>query len=327
MKRARTFLDFDIFKKTIDEISYNSLTSTISFAGNGEPLLDNKIREKIKYCKLKGLKTVITTNGVLIDRITPDILKNQDALYISWQTFNESSFKMRNINLNYDNYETKILNFLNENYNKSTKIILSMMFIRKRKRFMMDLLPDSYYALFQQNGRGLYKTLKKIEKIIPCKQEYFEKIYQIIKRDIRFLNNEHRLNKNLFLNIDEYFDWGGNLQEYSKDFFRVPCLRGSCKVMMAGPLVLANGEVSICCQDAEGNVTVGNLNNSSLIEILLSKKYQYIYNGFKNNKVILNQCQKCKGYWKHKNKYKNLLYNIDLIYNSFKFRLKRFLLS
>ena len=166
MKRARMFLGFDIFKKTIDDISCNNLTNTISFVGNGEPLLDNKIGEKIKYCKLKGLKTVITTNGVLLKRITPDILKNLDILYISWQTFNESSFKMRNINLNYDDYEAKILNFLNENYNKSTKIILSIMFIRKRKRFMMDLLPDSYYALFQQNGRGLYKTLKKVEKII-----------------------------------------------------------------------------------------------------------------------------------------------------------------
>ena len=91
MKRARTFLCFDIFKKTIDEISCNSLTNTISFAGNGEPLLDNKIGEKIKYCKLKGLKTVITTNGVLLERITPDILKNLDTLYTSWQTFNESS--------------------------------------------------------------------------------------------------------------------------------------------------------------------------------------------------------------------------------------------
>jgi len=327
MKRARMFLGFDIFKKTIDEISCNNLTNTISFVGNGEPLLDNKIGEKIKYCKLKGLKTVITTNGVLLKRITPDILKNLDILYISWQTFNESSFKMRNINLNYDDYEAKILNFLNENYNKSTKIILSIMFIRKRKRFMMDLLPDSYYALFQQNGRGLYKTLKKVEKIIPCKQVNFEKIYQIIKKGVHFLNNEHQLSNNLFLNIDEYFDWGGGLQGYSEGFVRMPCLKGSCKIMLAGPLVLSNGEVSICCQDAEGNVTVDNLNNSSLMQILLSKKYQDVYNGFKNNRIILSHCQKCKGYWKHKNKYKNLLYNIDLIYNSFKFRLKKFLLN
>ena len=107
----------------------------------------------------------------------------------------------------------------------------------------------------------------------------------------------------------------------------MPCLKGYCKIILAGPLVLSNGEVSICCQDAEGNVTVGNLNNSSLMQILLSKKYQDVYNGFKNNGIILNHCQKCKGYWKHKNKYKNLLYNIDLIYNSFKFRLKKFLLN
>jgi len=63
------------------------------------------------------------------------------------------------------------------------------------------------------------------------------------------------------------------------------------------------------------------------MQILLSKKYQDVYNGFKNNRIILSHCQKCKGYWKHKNKYKNLLYNIDLIYNSFKFRLKKFLLN
>ena len=290
--RKKTFIDFDLFKKTIDNIAEHNLTEVISFTGIGEPLLNSDVKKEIEYCKSKELKVWLTTNGLLIEKLDKNILKNVDKLYISWQTFTKETFALREIDYDYNKYEEKILNFIKDNKGINTKIYLSLMLLGTGKLLYKDLLPNIHTLLTKQNNKNLRSKVNKL------------------------------LGDNIYLNIDGFFDWGGNLGGYSKDFIRIPEYKRDCKIMFAGPMILSDGRVSICCQDFDGNAVVGNLNNSLLSNILLSKKYQNIYNNFKNKKIILNYCQKCKGEWKHKNNFKNFTYKAYSGFNVLKLKLK-----
>lgn len=85
MTRDKKELDFNLFKKAIDEISHYG--SLIRFIGYDEPLLYSKIKEAIKYVKEKGLLLHITTNGSLLNKTMVDvILDNQvDSIIFSFQ--------------------------------------------------------------------------------------------------------------------------------------------------------------------------------------------------------------------------------------------------
>lgn len=71
--------------------------------------------------------------------------------------------------------------------------------------------------------------------------------------------------------------------------------------MKAGPIILANGDVSICCWDAQGKLVAGNINRTNLIETLNSKWYREIYDNFSMGYIQEEYCRFCKGKWVHKN--------------------------
>ncbi len=77
MTRERKILDFQYFKEIIDDIAENKMTGVISFAGNGEPFIDPDFLNKLKYCKSKNLKTAVTTNGLLIEKISEEFIRNR----------------------------------------------------------------------------------------------------------------------------------------------------------------------------------------------------------------------------------------------------------
>lgn len=58
--------------------------------------------------------------------------------------------------------------------------------------------------------------------------------------------------------------------------------------------ILCDGRVVPCCFDTQGNITLGNLQTQSFIEILNSKRRIYLINGFKENKLVETLCQTCK---------------------------------
>ena len=57
--------------------------------------------------------------------------------------------------------------------------------------------------------------------------------------------------------------------------------------------VLVDGSVVPCCLDHAGDITLGNLFNQSLDEILQSPRAQALYNGFTNHKAVEPLCQRC----------------------------------
>lgn len=66
-------LDFEKAKRIIDILSKLG-TQAVSISGGGEPLLYPQIEELIKYFVGFSIKVGLTTNGLLLDKINPEIL-------------------------------------------------------------------------------------------------------------------------------------------------------------------------------------------------------------------------------------------------------------
>lgn len=94
-----------------------------------------------------------------------------------------------------------------------------------------------------------------------------------------------QLNSNIYLYFQDEFEWPSVA---SNDDHNGYCY--AAKNMLA---ILVDGQVSICCLDAHGDINLGNIFSQDLSKILNSNKYQEILNDFSKNKCHEELCQKC----------------------------------
>ncbi len=104
MKRATKIMDDGVFKKVIDECAEHNCPN-VHLHNFGEPLLDNKIVQRIKYAKEKGLRRIkIFSNGSLL---TAEISKKLiaaglDEIKISFDGANKKEFERLRTPLKFD---------------------------------------------------------------------------------------------------------------------------------------------------------------------------------------------------------------------------------
>jgi len=70
---------------------------------------------------------------------------------------------------------------------------------------------------------------------------------------------------------------------------------GYCFGMRDHFSILHNGDVVLCCVDFNGRTKLGNLNNSSLKEVLSSEEVGKIVKGFKKFQLVHPYCKRCLG--------------------------------
>ena len=109
--------------------------------------------------------------------------------------------------------------------------------------------------------------------------------------------NGYKITKNIYIDIASKFDWPDiDGSEYDNKVF--------CYGMRDQIGILVDGTVVPCCLDAEGIINLGNIFDSSLDEIINSKRAKAIYDGFTNHTAVEALCKKC-GYANETKKYRN----------------------
>lgn len=96
-----------------------------------------------------------------------------------------------------------------------------------------------------------------------------------------------KLTDNLYVEFDRMFEWpDAGLDEYEmKDVF--------CYALRNQIGVLVDGSVVPCCLDHNGDITLGNLFEQTLDEILSSSRAKVIYEGFSRHEAIEPLCRRC----------------------------------
>ena len=69
---------------------------------------------------------------------------------------------------------------------------------------------------------------------------------------------------------------------------------GTCYGLIDHIGILVDGTIIPCCLDSRGDISLGNIYNDNLDEILESYRVKNIINNFKNNKKCEELCKHCK---------------------------------
>jgi len=104
MHRRQGVMDFDLFAKIVDECAALGITH-VRVHNYGEPFLDKKLVEKVRYAKQKGIKEVgMNSNGSLItEEIAAGMIDaGLDAINISVDAAGKEVFERTRLNLEYD---------------------------------------------------------------------------------------------------------------------------------------------------------------------------------------------------------------------------------
>lgn len=120
IEHALGLMDFDLFKKIIDEGATKGLCA-VKLQIRGESFLHPGLFEFIKYAKLRGILDVqITTNGTRLDqkRIDEILTSGLDLIIFSVDSHHGESFRNRNKKKTYSGIEEAIQRLLEERRNR-----------------------------------------------------------------------------------------------------------------------------------------------------------------------------------------------------------------
>ena len=111
--------------------------------------------------------------------------------------------------------------------------------------------------------------------------DYFSKEFnKIVNKDTL------RLTDKTFFSFDNEFEWPSLDNEYISS-------RGRCLGTITHIGILANGDVTMCCLDANGVEVLGNIFKESLSDIINGSKFKAIHDGFLRNELVSELCRRC----------------------------------
>ena len=94
-----------------------------------------------------------------------------------------------------------------------------------------------------------------------------------------------KITDNIYLDKDYEFTWP-KIQENKND-------NGTCLGTKSHVAILSSGVVVPCCLDSKGVIKLGNIFEDTMDDILSSKLFININEGFKNNIVVCDLCKSC----------------------------------
>ncbi len=179
MKRQKGFMDNELFRKIIDEIS--GKTELVYLHGTGESLLHKKLFEYSKYAKSKGLYTCLSTNGMLMNSDLSKQLLNcgLDFLIIAIDGGKKETYESIRIKGDFDKLVSNIKSLLQikKDMGSSTNICLQMIYMDENKdeiQYFKNLFTKSEKQMVDQfRFKPLYKTYALRNKSVKHKKPCF----------------------------------------------------------------------------------------------------------------------------------------------------------
>lgn len=251
--RADRFMKVEEFEKVVKEVS--SYTNLIALHVKGEPLLHPNLKEILDIAEKYNLKVNITTNATLLSKKIEVILNSNSIRQI-----NISLHSAEQNNVDEEKYLENVFESVDK-IHQNTNIIISYRLWNLEKIENNDI-----------NKNVLIKLGEKYDI-----QNIFEKAKK---------NDFIELDKNIFLNQDIEFEW----PDINGDII---AKTGKCYGLRNQIAILSNGDVVPCCLDANSNIFLGNIFNTSLKDIIESDRAKAIILGFERQELVEDLCQRC----------------------------------
>lgn len=229
------------------------VTNYIYLHVKGEPLIHSQFESILNLCDNYQMKVNITTNGTL--------LKKQLVPLIAHKCVRQINVSMHSFEDGMNQYINDIL-FSTDQLLENTSTVVVFRFWALSNYHLTDVHHD---------------IVDKIMHHYQLNDEMYQKILQ--EKNIR-------LGENLYLNKAPLFEWPTLQSAYVGK-------RGFCHALTRHIGILSDGTVIPCCLDSDGIISLGNIFEKHIEEILSSDKCRTFVKSLKDGKIIEPLCQRC----------------------------------
>ena len=137
------------------------------------------------------------------------------------------------------------------------------------------------YRFWTMNEDGLNeKSTKIVNKII----NYYHLSPEIVEKVKT--ENHIKIKENLFVDKAEEFIWPNLENDYYEE-------EGYCYALKDQLAILVDGTIVPCCLDSDSVISLGNIYQNTLEEIINSNRFQTMKIGFSNHKKVEELCKHC----------------------------------
>jgi radical SAM protein with 4Fe4S-binding SPASM domain len=254
-------MDFGLYKKIIDQIK--DYAFDINLFHRGEPLLNPKIVDMVRYANNNGIKTRIHTNATLLnENLGRELIKaGLNLISFSMDGYSKKTYEKNRINATFEVTLNNIINFL------------------KIKKELNSSTPATIIQVmeFDENLSG----------------EEFQ------KQKNEFIKNFDNLPLDKIVTRTPH-NWGGLLEiEGIKKINKEKSRLIPCTFPWYSLTIFYNGLVYLCPQDFTGEIPVGDANKDSIKDIFNNTALEEIRSKFKNKNIEnLNPCSNCDRIWR-----------------------------
>lgn len=255
--RTKVRVEEENFRRTLVELS--SYTERVCFHLMGEPTAHPNFAKFVQIAQEVGVAVELTTNGTLMTDIVRDALLNPTVVQVN---FSLQSFFDNFPSANPQSYLRKIFDFVHE---------------------AMQKRPDLYinFRLWNLGGDGACSTNEFLFGTIE--EEFAVRLNRRVDTGFR---KSKRVVGRLYLHFDDRFSWPSLTQP-------VRSVKGTCFGTREHIGIHADGTVVPCCLDKEADIALGNINQSSLQDILNSDRFLNMREGFEQGNLLESLCQRC----------------------------------
>lgn len=298
-------LEIEQVKQVIDQISSNDEKFRyVTFSQFNEPLLDNRIFDIIEHAQKNDLKVNFVTNGLLLnkEKNISELVRLKPDIKISLQIIEmDKHFKGRGLNMDLIRYSKTIFDFCKKIKDENIKVSIDIGCNLNDNKFKFLLKKVLGFQTGDpsiiNNKKQFFEVLEKfINEMSKINDEYF-----FNKKKFKFKNFKEskidylsdywsqeglKIDKNITIKIKPFF-YGRRINEFEE----LPSKSFACYSEILG--ILADGSIVPCCLAYDDKISLGNVKNFKLKEILNNN--QFIKNLRSINGKKHEVCRKCFG--------------------------------
>ena len=260
-RRAPEFMSAEDFELYLGKLA--PFGRQLYFHVKGESLLHPALRDFLSLAWARGFTVSITTNGTLLEEKAELLLGARSVRKLSVSLHSHSG------RADAGKYWLGVAAFLDKH--------------RTTRPFPVSL------RLWNRGTAGLPPETERLWELLRAR---YPAAQAWEKASIG--NLAQKLDEKVYLNQADKFTWPELGPRQSKAVGdRAGGQRGFCHGLRNQIGVLVDGTVVPCCLDGEGSMSLGNLRESSLSDILASPRARAIYEGFSRRTVVEELCESC----------------------------------
>ena len=251
-------MDLDFFESVIQQAKH--YTKEIACHVVGDPLTQSNLHDYLDLIHKYGMKAMLTTSGYFLKKHSYDTLFHPCVKQIN---ISLNSFNKNDTSLTFEQYMTPVLALCNAKLERNEDL-----FINLRVWNLDEMMSERDF------NETLFSTLSETFNV----RLSLDRIYEERPKSIRLASK-------ILVHFDNYFEWPSLKNQNYGD--------GTCQGLQSHIAILASGKVVPCCLDCDGVIELGDLHESTLEEVVTSKRASSMLNGFKEGKAVEELCQKC----------------------------------